>query len=154
MLVARTQSARKEGQAAGMPPPQVGYRSFRETNKILCVEPSPFADRSRFAWHLAVYFPETARQVDEDDFGVLNLEVGVLTLASQAAIAAGDWEVLARHYAFVAALRLHCSATLRAALDISYLGNLLYGESSRNYAKARTLLPLSLARALEAVEAH
>jgi hypothetical protein len=154
MVVTKTESVRKEGQAYGNPPAQVDYRSFRDMNRILCVEPSPYADRSRFAWHLAVYFPETARGIDEDDFGVLHLEVGVLKLASQAAIAAGDWDLLERHYSFVRALREHCSDALRAALDISYLGNLLYGKSSPNYAKARALLPPSLACALEAVEKH
>jgi hypothetical protein len=144
----------KDVAAAGMPRFQLDFCSFRDMSKILCVEPSPFAGRSRFACYLAVYFPEIATRIDEEDFGVLHLEVGVLKLASRDAIAAGEWEALAAHFAFVSALFEHCGEELRQALGISYLGNLFYGEGSRNHARGRTLLPRALAHVLEQVERH
>lgn len=154
MLVAEKELAQKSKRAAGGRLPQLDYRSFRDTGKILPLDPSQFVGRLGFAWHLAVYFPEIARRIDEDDFGVLNLEVGVLRLASQEAIVAGDWDILARQFAFVAALQAYCGEEVRRALDVSYLGHLFYGECSANYARARILLPPLLARVLEAVERH
>lgn len=140
--------------AAGIPRLQLDYHSFRDMSKILCFKPSPFAGRSRFACYLAIYFPEIAQRIDEEDFGVLNLEVGVLKLASDGAIANGRWDALAGHYAFVEALAEHGGEELRRALEISYLGSLFYGESSCNHAKARSLLPRPLAHALERIERH
>ncbi len=140
--------------AAGIPHFQLDFHSFRDMNKILCLNPSPFAGRSRFACYLAVYFPEVAQRIDEEDFGVLHLEVGVLKRASAGAIANGEWDALAGHYAFAGALAEHGGEELRRALEISYLGSLFYGESSCNHAKARTLLPRPLAHALERVERH
>ncbi len=154
MLSARTNTAFTHRAIAGIPRLQLDYHSFRDVNKILCIKPSPFAGKSRFACYLGVYFPETAKRIDEDDFGVLHLEVGVLKLASREAIEQGDWNTLAEHYAFVAALIEHCGDELCSALQVSYLGSLLYGEFEWNYAKARTLLPRRLAHVLEQVERH
>jgi hypothetical protein len=140
--------------SAGIPRFQLDYHSFRDMNKILCVKPSPFAGRSRFACYLGVYFPEIATRIDEDDFGILHLEVGALKLASRDAIVKGDWEALGAHYAFVVALFEHGGEELRGALNVSYLGSLFYGESAHDYAKARMLLPRGLACALEEVERH
>lgn len=139
---------------AGIPRLQLDYHSFRNMNKILCMTPSPFAGRSRFACFLGVHFPETAQRIDEDDFGVLHLEVGVLKLASREAIANADWDTLRAHYAFIVALVDHGGDELRGALEVSYLGSLFYGESAAGYAKARTLLPPPLAHALARVETH
>lgn len=154
MLVADKEFARESDLVANNPRRQPDYLSFRDTGKVLPLDPSQFVGRLGFAWHLAIYFPEIARRIDEDDFGVLNLEVGALRLASEAAIVEGDWDMLARHFAFVAALQTYCGEAVRRALSVSYLGRLFYGECSRNYAKARMLLPPALARALEVVERH
>lgn len=154
MLLADKELARTPETAAGKTGPQFDYRSFRDTGKALPLEPSQFVGRLGFAWHLAIYFPEIAQRIDEEDFGVLNLEVGALRLASESAIVEGDWDILVRHFAFVAALQAYCGDTVRRALDVSYLGRLFYGECSRNYARARVLLPPVLTRALEAVERH
>jgi hypothetical protein len=154
MRAAMKSTGSMDGAALGVPRLQLDYHSFRDMNKILCIKPSPFAGKSRFACYLGVYFPETARRIDEEDFGVLHLEVGVLKLASREAIEQGDWETLDAHYAFLAALAPHCGEELRRALDISYLGALFYGECGRNFAKARTMLPRTLACALEEIERH
>ncbi|HSM97710.1 MAG TPA: hypothetical protein VLS47_01740 [Gallionella sp.] len=153
------QCVRKETELAGesmgsIPRFELDYHSFRSMNKILCIKPSPFIGKSRFACYLGIYFPETAKRIDEDDFGVLHLEVGVLKLASREAMANGDWDTLAEHYAFVMALIDHGGEEMRDALHVSYLGSLFYGEPARSYARARTLLPRPLAHALERVERH
>lgn len=154
MQLVLNDTVRNARPAASRPRLPLDYRAFRDMSRILAVEPSLFASGSQFACLLAVYFPETARCIDEDDFGVLHLEVGVLRLASKVAIVDGDWDMLSRHYAFVAALLAYCGGALRQALEVSYLGSLFYGESSAHYDKARSLLPPMLAYALAAVEHH
>ncbi len=109
---------------------------------------------SSLANRLAQRFPEVAARIDESDFGILHLEVGALKLATQDAITAGDWHAVTKYFAFVAGLIEDAGDELRDAINVSYLGNLFYGEMSANYAKARTLLPKPLARALEQIENH
>lgn len=139
---------------AAMPRFQVDFHQFRSLHKLLCFKPAPHAVRSRFACYLAVYFPEVAAHLDESDFGILHLEVGVLKAASAQAIASENWSTLSRHFAFTAALLNRGGGELRDALHVSYLGSLFYGETSRNHAQARTLLPRKLAHALERIERH
>jgi hypothetical protein len=141
-------------EAIAIPRFQLDYHSFRNLNKILCFAPNGQAVKSRFACHLAIYFPEVAELIDENDFGVLHLEVGMLRHASHGAIVGGDWDALARHFAFVSALLEDGGAELRNALSVSYLGGLFYGETTGNFAVARCLLPLRMERALEGIEKH
>ena len=133
---------------------QLDYHSFRDLHKILCCKPRQGAVQSRFACYLAVYFPELAKQIDESEFGILHLEVGVLKQGSRKAIIDGDWEALTRHFAFVGSLLDNGGQELRNALSVSYLGSLFYGETGRNFAAARCLLPPRLTRALHSIERH
>jgi hypothetical protein len=142
------------GKVPAFPRLQLDFNSFRSLNHVLCLKPSPRAGESRFACHLAIYFPEIAERIDENDFGVLHLEVGALKLASREAIINGDWAAVSSHCSFVAALLKNCGEELNDALCISYLGSLFYGETARNFVSARTLLPPSLAIALENIERH
>ncbi len=133
---------------------QLDYLSFRDLHKILCCKPRRRAVQSRFACYLAVYFPEVAEHIDESDFGILHLEVGVLKLRSRSAIINGDWEVLTCHFAFVRSVLENGGHDLRDAVRISYLGSLFYGETGRNFAAARCLLPPRLSRELDSIEKH
>ncbi len=142
------------GAAAVLPRFQLDYHSFCQLHHVLSNTPASGALKSRFACFLAIYFPEVAAQIDESDFGVLHLEVGVLKLMSRHAIAKGDWEALARHFAFVMALLENGGGELRNALSVSYLGGLFHGETTGNFAVARCLLPRRMARALEGIERH
>ncbi|HEY5993562.1 MAG TPA: hypothetical protein VIU46_03070 [Gallionellaceae bacterium] len=139
---------------AALPRFQLDYQSFRDLHKILCLKPQARGAKSRFACYLALYFPEVADLIDESDFSILHLEVGVLKLASRDAIAKGDWDALSRHFAFVMALLNNGGGELRDALSVSYLGELFYGESTGNFAVARCLLPQPLDSALEGLERH
>lgn len=144
----------QKGDAATIPRFQLDYHSFRDLHKILCFKPAKHTVKSRFACYLAIYFPEVAQLIDENDFGILNLEVGVLKTVSRNAIYKGDWDTLSRHFAFVMALLDNGGGELRNALSVSYLGSLFYGESRGNFAVARCLMPRRLARALEGIEKH
>ncbi len=139
---------------AAIPRFQLDYHSFRNLHKILCCKPGKHATKSRFACYLAIYFPEVAQLIDENDFGILHLEVGVLKIVSRNAILKGDWDAVSRHFAFVMALLDNGGGELRNALSVSYLGNLFYGENTGNFAVARCLMPRRMARALESIEKH
>ncbi len=142
------------GDAAVIPRFQLDYHSFRRLHEVLSAKPAGGAVKSRFACFLAIYFPEVAAHIEESDFGILHLEVGVLKVLSRHAIVKGDWDTLARHFAFVMALLESGGGELRNALSVSYLGSLFYGELNGNFAVARCLLPRRLARALESIERH
>ena len=144
----------QKGETAAIPRFQLDYHAFRDLHKILCCKPARQAVKSRFACYLAVYFPEVAQLIDESDFGILHLEVGVLKTVSRNAILKGDWDAVSRHFAFVASLLDNGGGELRNALSVSYLGSLFYDETTGNYAVARCLMPRRLARALEGIERH
>jgi hypothetical protein len=117
-------------------------------------KPSPVAGKPRFADYLAVHFPEVAATIDEADFGVLHLEVDALTLATRDAIIRRNWPTVSSHFTFVDDVLETAGTELHDAIGISYLVNLFYGETSPDFAKARTLMPKRLAAALEIMERH
>jgi hypothetical protein len=110
--------------------------------------------RSYFISQLVLFLPKAAERINEDDFGVLHLEVGALKLETRAAILRHDWDLVCAHYSFVARILESASAELRDALHVSYLGMLFYGETSIGFVKARSLLPKPLAMTLENIERH
>lgn len=142
------------GMLTGIPRFQLDCNSFYELHRLVCIKSLPVSGHSRFASHLALYFPEAAARIDEFDFGILHLEVGALKLVTRDAIAKRDWEILGEHFSFVAGIIEDAGTELGDALHVSYLGSLFYGETTLNFAKARSLLPKTLASALEKVEHH
>lgn len=108
----------------------------------------------RFADHLAARLPEVAATIDPADRGVLNLEVDALKLATREAIQRGDWPTVRSHFDFVDELLRSTGTELHEAIGISYLVNLFYGETSHDFAVARTLMPRQLAAALNLMERH
>jgi len=155
ILQAQTSAAIGVGDLiAAIPRFQLDYKSFSKLRELVLHKSLPLAGNSRFASHLALYFPEVAEQIEEGDFGILHLEVGALKLATRNAIDCHDWDYVRKYFTFVANMLENAGAELRDALHVSYLGNLFYGETSLDYAKARILLPKPLTIALEKVERH
>lgn len=128
--------------------------SFGNLNKPTSLKSIPFARNSRFANYLAVHFPEVARTIDAEDFGVLHLEVSALKLATHDAILERDWQTVRTHFAFVDDVLETAQTELHDAIGISYLVNLFYNETTLDFATARTLMPKRLATALEIMERH
>lgn len=112
------------------------------------------AGTPRFADHLAARFPKVAATIEEADFGVLPVEVDALKLATRDAIQKKDWPTASAHFAFVDEMLESALPELHEAIGISYLTNLFYGETSPEFAMARTLMPKRLAAALELMERH
>jgi hypothetical protein len=134
--------------------PRFDYNSFSKLRKLVYLHPIPVAGYSRFAGYLAIHFPEVAANIDESDFGVLHLEVGELKLETLKAILKRDWPTVRAHFDFIDSVLESGDAELHDAVGVSYLGSLFYGETSLNFAKARTLMPKRLAVALEIIERH
>ncbi len=133
---------------------QLDYRSFRHLHTLVRNRPVSRIGLSRFASRLMLYFPEVAVNIDEDDFGILHLEIGELKLATRKAIAGSEWYTVRKHFNFIGDLFENAGNELRDAISVSYLGALLYGENSENFSTARRMLPEALATALENVERH
>jgi len=144
----------KNGTGEGFSKHFLSYESFSGLHRLVCLKSMPVAGHSHFASYLALHLPEVAARIDYDDFGILHLEVGALELAMRDAIARRDWHTVIKYFTFVADMMEDAGAELLDALRVSYLGNLFYGEISINYAKARSLMPESLSKALEEVECH
>lgn len=150
----RTGTWQAYGRTAGQARSPLDDATFRDLHQAGLPQPFSLEGNRRFVEHLAAHFPEVASSIDEADLGVLHLEVGALKQATREAIEGRDWPAVARHFAFVDSMLESADTELHDAIGISYLIALFYGETSLNYAKARTLLPKRLALALEIMERH
>ncbi|MDH2916429.1 MAG: hypothetical protein PXX77_06060 [Gallionella sp.] len=110
--------------------------------------------RADFIYQLTLYFPEVAARIDESDFGILPLEIGVMTVATKDAIRRFDLYTVSRHFSFIGRLFDCADTELRNGIQIAYLENLLLGETSPAHVAARCLLPKSLKTALKQSESH
>lgn len=110
--------------------------------------------RTDFVYQLTSYFPEVAALIDEGDFGILHLEVGAMTVATREAIKSLDFYTALSHFVFIGKLFERADTELQNGIQISYLENLLLGETSLAHMEARDLLPQSLKEALMKSESH
>lgn len=110
--------------------------------------------RTDFIYQLMSEFPEIAARIDESDFGILPLEIGVMTLATKEAINRFGLHTVSMHFAFMGKLFDCANKELKDAIQIAYVENLLLGETSPAYAAARFLLPRYLGIALKQSESH
>jgi hypothetical protein len=107
-----------------------------------------------FIDRLAARFPEVAESIEADDLGIPSHEVDALKLATREAIRKGDWATVSAHLGFIDELLQSAEPSMHDAIGISYLIGLFYGETSAEFAKARSLMPKRLAVALELMERH
>jgi len=110
--------------------------------------------RTDFIYQLTLHFPEVAARIDESDFGILPLEIGVMTVATKEAIKHFSLYTVSRHFSFIDRLFDGADTELRNGIQIAYLENLLLGETSPAHLAARCLLPESLKAALRQSESH
>jgi hypothetical protein len=127
---------------------------FLAPDSLAFFKPVSLGGSTRFAGYLAIRFPEVVAAMDEEDLGVLHLEVGALKIATRDAILRRDWTTVRDHFLFLDQILEVAEAELHDAIGISYLVNLFFNETSINFAKARTLMPRRLSIALEIMERH
>ncbi|HMC13186.1 MAG TPA: hypothetical protein VKG67_02435 [Gallionellaceae bacterium] len=112
----------------------------------------PVMGRADFMHHVTLHMPEVSSRIDEDDFGILHLEVGAMKLATRDAIVRYEFHTVRRHFSFIAYLFEHAENALYDAILVSYLEGLFIGETSPEYENARSLLPNNLEEALKKAE--
>ena len=138
---------------SGMSKSQVNVNLVCNLHKLALLNPFPATEKSQFTDYLTEHFPEVAASIDTN-LWALHLEVGAMMLASKEAIQKHDWPTLSSHFSFIDSVLETAGTELHDAIGVSYLVNLFYGETSLDYAKARTLMPKRLAIALEIMERH
>jgi hypothetical protein len=108
--------------------------------------------RADFIHHVTLHLPEVSARIEEDDFGILHLEMGAMKLATRDAILRYEFHTVRRHFAFIAYLYEHADNDLHDAIRVSYLESLFIGEETPEYENARSLLPKNLAEALKKLD--
>ncbi len=108
--------------------------------------------RADFMHHVMLHMPEVAARIEEDDFGVLNLEVAAMKLATLDAIARYELHTVRRHFSFMSYLFEHADKELHDAILVSYVEALFLDNPASEFMNARSLLPESLKDALKTSE--
>ncbi len=130
------------------------FRAFSSLRMSMHNRARPTIGRTDFIYQLTLYFPEVATLIDESDFGILPLEIGAMTVATRDALNRFNFHTVRRHFVFIGKLFERADTELLNGIQISYLENLLLGETSLAHAEARYLLPNSLDDALKKSESH
>lgn len=134
------------------------YKRFSATRQALLARCSgrgaSAMGRDEFIRHVTLHLPEVAARIEEDDFGILHLEMGAMKLATRDALLRYDFHTVRRHFAFIAYLFAHADNALQDAIRISYLEGLLLDETAPGYARARRHLPDLLEEALRHSERY
>lgn len=117
------------------------FKAFSSLRRMAISRP-PLAAHSRwdFIRDLTLHFPEVASNIEESDFGIIHLEVGVLRIATRQAILCHDFTTARKHFGFVGRLLTQADRELGNALRISYLEHLFLGENGLVMLEARKLL--------------
>lgn len=114
--------------------------------------PVAIMGREDFVHHVAMHLPDVSARIEEDDFGILQLEMGAMKLATRDAIERYELHTVRRHFAFIAYLYEHANDELYGAILVSYLEPLFIEAGTPEYEHARSLLPHNLAEALQRAE--
>lgn len=129
------------------------FSAMRQAMQVRrAVVPITIMGRADFIHHVTLHLPEVSARIEEDDFGVLNLEMGAMKLATREAILRYEFHTVRRHFAFIAYLFEHADNSLHDAIRVSYLECLFVGEETPEYENARSLLPRNLAEALKKLD--
>jgi hypothetical protein len=108
--------------------------------------------RADFIHHVTLHLPEVSCLIEEDDFGILHLEMGAMKLATREAILSYEFHTVRRHFSFISYLFEHADQDLNDAIRVSYLENMFIGEETPEYEHARSMLPKNLAEALKKLD--
>ena len=129
------------------------FKTFSSLRRMVAHQHSkPLIRRADFMKQVLLHLPEVAAFVDEDDFGILHLEIGAMKLATRDAFARCDFATVHKHLALIADLFDRADAELYDAIRISYLEAIFIGETSAAHIVARGMLPSSMDNALRQAE--
>jgi hypothetical protein len=102
-------------------------------------------NREQFLAELEAEIPEVVSQIRPDEAGLLHCEVGAFRRATEQAIDNGQLWAAERHFRFVERVLHHAGPDLRNALEVSYLGDLAFGElTPLRYDAVKKRMPTTL----------
>lgn len=129
------------------------FRMFSALRRMLTQsQAKPLMKRIDFMHQITLYLPEVAALIEENHFGTLRLEVGVLKQATRLALQRLDFTRVRRHLSLLANLFEHADDELREAIQVCYLEALFLGETSAAHLEARSLLSKPMEEALRRSE--
>jgi hypothetical protein len=112
----------------------------------------PLLKRADFMKLVTLYLPEVAERIDENDFGIVHLEIGAMKLATKDAFARNDFTAVRKHLLMIADVLDRADDELYDAIRISYLEAIFLGETSAAHIIARGMLSKSMENALRQTE--
>jgi hypothetical protein len=98
--------------------------------------------------------PDVASLISDIESGLLHPEMGVIAGATVRAIESQSWAVVDAHFWFIERIFANGDDAIRNAVYVSYLENVLLGESSDEFLKAKFILPPLLSQAFDELEIH
>lgn len=114
--------------------------------------PVTIMTRADFIHHITLHMPEVSARIEEEDFGILHLEMGAMKLATRDAIARYEFHTVQRHFAYIGYLFEQADRELCDAILVSYLESLFLDNAAPEYRSARSMLPARLEQALKNTE--
>lgn len=112
----------------------------------------PLFKRADFMKQITLYLPEVAARIEENDFGIMHLEIGAMKLVTREAFARSDFTTVSKHLQLIAELFERADTELYEAIRISYLEALFLGENSAAHSVARGMLSRTMAHVLRQAE--
>jgi hypothetical protein len=142
-----------------LPVDSVGFGDVKRCQAIdvmsrLTIYPPSSIDRELFPKLLTERLPSIATRIDEDDRGMLHLEMATVARATHEAVKCGRWEQVSQQFELMDEVFAGGTDTVRNAVYVSYLENALLGETSSEFSTARALLPIGLRHAMVELESH
>jgi hypothetical protein len=129
------------------------FKAFASLRRMVTHQQSkPLIRRADFMQLVTIYLPEVAACIEENDFGIVHLEIGAMKLATKDAFARSDFATVRKHLFLIADLFDRADAELYDAIRISYLEALFLGDTSAAHIVARGMLSRPMENALRQAE--
>ena len=107
-------------------------------------------DKAKLIELLQPIYPLVARDADDG----VHLGMAALSQLTREAIYVSDWQEVQKLFLLVNTVFLDADEHVKNAVFVSYLENVLLGETDARFLEARAMLPPRLARAILQLEAH
>ncbi len=135
--------------------PMLDFKTFASLRRMVAHQQSkPLVKRADFMKQVTLYLPEVAARIEENDFGIVHLEVGAMQLATRDAFARSDFNTIRRHLSLIADVFDRADDELYEAIRISYLEALFLDEVSAAHIVARSMLSKPMENALRQAESR
>jgi len=111
-------------------------------------------DHRGFIKLLTEKFPSVVAEIDDCSQGLLHLEMGAFSRATQAAIDTGDRDTVRRHFQFIDEIFSQAAPDVENAINVSYLEHLRFNGRKATPTRTLELLTPRLRVALDDLEAY